>query len=344
MTTTQSVTGLRPIRSPREISEGLTFNYMGKQVRGHYGGFPESVSELVRPASDGRLDLAPSIADPYVFRGERSPDSAESDREKGSSAMTPLKARCPGEEPHSRYEGRAATTIPVVPDMRREMEQELQKNQQFACDASHEMRTAVAGLRAELEEARLHPDQTDLHDLLAKALRGVDRLDAILTDLRVIGELEAGPAVEPQQVDLADLVQDEISRRVDRLTVQLRLERGVTVQAVPIRIARLLTNLLDNAQRHAQRMVEVRVSRMGDSAEMAVADDGDGIAESERERIFQRFTRLGAARRLDHKGAGLGLAIARDIAQAHMGTLHARESATGGACFVLRLPLSTTVG
>ncbi|MBB6347243.1 signal transduction histidine kinase [Nonomuraea muscovyensis] len=299
------------------------------------------MSHLDLPSArrDSRLD----ITDLYVFRGERSPDSAESDRKKGSSAMTRLTARYACEEPHSLCEGRAAASFPIVPDLLRELEQELHKNRQFASDASHEMRTAFAGLRAELEEARLYPDQTDLHDLLARALRGVDRLDAILTDLRVLGEMEAGPAVEPQQVDLAELVRDEISRRVDRLPVQLWLQRGVTVQAVPIRIARLLTNLLDNAQRHAQRMIEVRLSRVGDSAEMTVADDGDGIAESERERIFQRFTRLGAAHRLDHRGTGLGLAIARDIAQAHMGTLDAGESATGGACFVLRLPLSATV-
>ncbi|MEV0236366.1 HAMP domain-containing sensor histidine kinase [Nonomuraea sp. NPDC050786] len=221
-----------------------------------------------------------------------------------------------------------------------ELEQELQNKRRFASDASHEMRTAVAGLRAELEEARLYPDQTDLHDLLARTLRGVDRLDAILADLRVLGEMETGPPLEPQQIDLAELVRDEVARRVDRLAVRLWLQPGVTVQAVPIRIARLLTNLLDNAQRHAQQMVEVRVSRAGDSAEMTVTDDGEGIAESERERIFERFTRLGAARRLDHRGTGLGLAIARDIAQAHMGTLHAEESATGGACFVLRLPLA----
>ncbi len=270
------------------------------------------------------------------------PDSAESDREKGSAAITCLTVRHDCKDPHPLYEGRAAT-IPIVPDMLRELEQEVRKKRQFASDASHEMRTAIAGLRAELEEARLHPDQTDLHDLLPRALRGVDRLDAILTDLRVLGEMETGPAMEPQQVDLAELVRDEVSRRVDRLAVQLRLQPGVTVQAVPIRIARLLTNLLDNAQRHAQQMVEVRVSRAGDSAEMTVADDGEGMAESERERIFQRFTRLDAARRLDHKGTGLGLAIAREIAQAHMGTLHASESATGGACFVLRLPLAVPV-
>ncbi|MFF5211049.1 sensor histidine kinase [Streptosporangium sp. NPDC000396] len=237
----------------------------------------------------------------------------------------------------------AADSPDTAPDMlRRELEQQLQKSRHFASDASHEMRTALAGLRAELEEARLHPDQTDLPELLTRALKGVDRLDAILADLRILGEMETGSAVEPQQIDLAELVRDEVSRRGDRLRVQLWLQPGVTVRAVPIRIARLLTNLLDNAQRHAERTVEVRVSRVGDNAEMTVTDDGGGIAEAERERIFQRFTRLGAAQRLDHKGTGLGLAIARDIAQAHRGTLHARRSATGGACFVLRLPLSAT--
>jgi signal transduction histidine kinase len=114
----------------------------------------------------------------------------------------------------------------------------------------------------------------------------------------------------------------------------------VSVSAIPIRISRVLANLLDNAQRHARQLIEIRVSRDGDSGELTVSDDGEGIAESERERIFQPFIRLEAARRLDRSGTGLGLAIAREIAQTHVGSLHVRESETGGACFVLRLPLA----
>jgi signal transduction histidine kinase len=87
-------------------------------------------------------------------------------------------------------------------------------------------------------------------------------------------------------------------------------------------------------------MVQVRVGRDGDSAELVVRDDGEGIAEADRERIFQRFTRLDAARRRDHKGVGLGLAIASDIAGAHFGTLQVGDSAIGGARFELRLPLA----
>ncbi|WP_204071471.1 sensor histidine kinase [Planotetraspora phitsanulokensis] len=220
------------------------------------------------------------------------------------------------------------------------MKRELEVKQRFASDASHELRTAVAGLRTELEEARLHPDETDLGDLIGRALSDVARLDAIITDLLVLAGMEAGPPLRPQRVDLAEMVRDEIARRTDRIDVRLRLNAGVTVQAVPIRISRLLTNLLDNAQRHARRLVEVQVGTDDDHAVLTVTDDGEGVAESERERIFQRFTRLTAARRLDHTGTGLGLAIARDIAHAHIGSLHAEESETGGARFVLRLPLA----
>jgi signal transduction histidine kinase len=235
---------------------------------------------------------------------------------------------------------RNGLTIQAPADKMRELKRELTKKRRFASDASHELRTAVAGLRAELEEAGLHPGETDLGDLVVRALRDVDRLDAIITDLRAIAEMESGPPPTPQRVDLAELVRDEVARRSDRIAVRLRLEAGLIVQAVPIRIGRLLTNLLDNAQRHARRLVEVRLSGDGGHAELTVADDGEGITPSERERIFQRFTRLESARRLDRSGSGLGLAIARDIARAHLGSLRAEEADTGGAGFVLRLPLA----
>ncbi|GAA3467461.1 sensor histidine kinase [Nonomuraea roseola] len=251
--------------------------------------------------------------------------------------LTPLYA-CDAQRPSG--EDRTASAIQKPCDKVRELKRELQKKGRFASDASHELRTAVAGLRAGLEVARMYPDETDLGDVLGRALRDVDRLSAIITDLRVLAEIEAGPPTKPQRIDLAELVRDEIARRIDRIAVQLRLEPGVTVQAVPIQISRVLTNLLDNAQRHGRHLVEVQVSHDDDHAELTVTDDGEGVPESERERIFQRFTRLKAARHLDHTGSGLGLAIARDIAQAHIGSLHIGESETGGASFVLRLPLA----
>lgn len=122
---------------------------------------------------------------------------------------------------------------------------------------------------------------------------------------------------------------------------------GVTVDAEPVDVAgsrgqlgRVLANLLDNAQRHARSAVTVSVRREGDRAVVGVADDGDGVPDVDRERIFERFVRLDAARSRDDGGAGLGLAIARDVAVRHGGTLTAGRGPAGGALFELRLPLA----
>ncbi|MBC6460668.1 sensor histidine kinase [Actinomadura sp. HBU206391] len=254
--------------------------------------------------------------------------------------MNPLIGLYDCEVPHLPCEDALARTIQTATDTVRELERELQQKRQFASDASHELRTPLTGLRTELEEARLHPGLTDLDELVRRALGNVDRMEAIITDLLFLARLEAGPPDQLQRVDLAALVRDEVARRTDRIAVRLRLEPGVTINAVAAQISRVLTNLLNNAQRHADRTVQIQVSRDGDCAQLAVVDDGDGVAEADRERIFQRFTRLEAARSRDHQGTGLGLAIAYDIVRAHFGTLRVGESAHGGARFVLRLPLA----
>ncbi len=105
-------------------------------------------------------------------------------------------------------------------------------------------------------------------------------------------------------------------------------------------LARVLGNLLDNGLRHARSAVTVGVRRDGQWAVLEVADDGDGVPEADRERVFERFVRLDDARSRDDGGAGLGLAIARDVAVRHGGTLTVRETAAGGALFELRLPLA----
>ncbi|WP_062353895.1 sensor histidine kinase [Herbidospora yilanensis] len=218
----------------------------------------------------------------------------------------------------------------------------LDHQRRFTADASHELRTPLAGLRVQLEEAQLHPDETDLADLLRHALTDVDRLQAILTDLLSLARSESTPLTALEPVDLAELVEEEMARRIgDPHPTRLDLAPGVLVEAVPIQICRVLSNLLNNAQRHAAHDVTVGVRRTGDIAELSVTDDGPGVRPAEREHIFQPFTRLDSARSRDVGGTGLGLAIARDIARAHHGTLHVEDTIPKGARFVLRLPAAT---
>ncbi|MFG1877891.1 sensor histidine kinase [Sphaerisporangium sp. NPDC049003] len=228
-----------------------------------------------------------------------------------------------------------------VTSMRAKLNQEIRRQRRFAADASHELRTPLAGLRVQLEEARRNPDDTDLDSLLAQALSSVDRLQAIVSDLFVLAQLEACTlTTDREPVDLTKLVQEQVYKRVDRHEVELRLEPGVVVDAAPIKITRMIAELLDNAQRHARLKVRIELGSNADTATLTVADDGRGVADEDRQRIFDRFIRLDEARSRDRGGTGLGLTIARDIISAHTGTIEVGDSALGGARFVVRLPLA----
>ncbi|MFC0556407.1 ATP-binding protein [Planotetraspora thailandica] len=230
-------------------------------------------------------------------------------------------------------------TLDRLEEARECSEQALTQQRRFTSDTSHELRTPLTGLRTLLEEAQLHPRTTQLPQLLRDALSDVDRLQTIISDLLLLAHVEGGTSPR-RPIDLSDLVKEETLRRSDRLPVRLQLETGATVKACRIQMGRVLTNLLDNAQRHAAHVVQVEVRREGSVAVLAVSDDGTGIADADRERIFERFVRLDAARSRDQGGSGLGLAIARDIAHAHQGTLTAGSSDIGGARFVMRIPLA----
>ena len=218
----------------------------------------------------------------------------------------------------------------------------------FAADAAHELCTPVAALRVELEEARLHPEETDLSGLLDRALGNVDRLQAIVTDLLTLARAQSAAPIDRQRIDLAELVHDEVSRHRERQETSVLSvaegDAGVVVDADRFQLRRVLAILLDNAYRHARSSVRVQVRWDDEAAELSVTDDGRGVAVADRERIFQPFARLDAARDRRRGGAGLGLAIAREIVRSHGGTLDVDDSATGGARFVVRLPAAGPVG
>jgi signal transduction histidine kinase len=215
---------------------------------------------------------------------------------------------------------------------------EVQQQRRFASETSHELRNPIAGLRAELEEALLHPREVNPRDTIQAALSATDRLEAIVNDLLALARLRNGDLIPAEPVDLTELVAREASSRCHGVPVRARTACGVRVRGHPIQLMRVVDNLLDNAQRHAESAVEITVDRDGDEAVVVVTDDGAGIAPEDRERVFERFTRLAEGRYRDPGGSGLGLALARDIAHAHHGTLRIEDSPQG-ARFVLRLPL-----
>jgi signal transduction histidine kinase len=207
----------------------------------------------------------------------------------------------------------------------------------FTSDASHDLRSPLTAVRAQVEEALMYPDDTDWPQTAAAVLSGVERLQAIVTDLLALARLDAGAPISHDTTDLAQLVGAELDRSTFKNPVVRTLCNGVSAPVDRLRISRLLTNLLDNADRHANSQITVIVRSEESNAVLEVIDDGVGIAPELREVVFKRFARLDASRSRNIGGTGLGLAIARQIADAHQGALTVEDSERG-ARFVLRLP------
>ncbi|TDD71394.1 HAMP domain-containing protein [Jiangella aurantiaca] len=231
-------------------------------------------------------------------------------------------------------------------DMLGRLDAAAARQRAFVADAAHELRSPIAALRTELEVALAHPDAVDPHDTAREALVEVERMARLVDDLLVLAHLDSPRPVRREElVDLGELaleVADGV--RGGRVPVRVADDGGVFTRAHRDSLSRVLRNLVDNAVRHASSQVTVSVSGGGGSARVAVADDGAGVPEADRVRIFERFTRLDDARDRDAGGSGLGLAIAREIVVVHGGTLVV-EDAAPGARFIVRLPAAkTTVG
>ncbi|GAA4071647.1 sensor histidine kinase [Nonomuraea soli] len=219
------------------------------------------------------------------------------------------------------------------------LEATVEQQRRFASDASHDLRSPITAMRAQVEEAMLHPDDTDWEQTSRALMASIERLQALATDLLALARLESGTPGKQDRLDLGELVATELDRRTPGKTLVRSLEPGVFVVGDRLRLARLLTNLVDNAQRHAVSRIDVSVRTEDGCAVLEVVDDGAGIEAEQREIVFRRFTRLDASRNVDAGGTGLGLPIAREIAKAHGGSLTIEDSARG-ARFVLRLPMA----
>ncbi|WP_409435021.1 ATP-binding protein [Mycobacterium sp. SMC-14] len=215
----------------------------------------------------------------------------------------------------------------------------------FLSDAAHELRTPIAGIQALAQQLATDTGNAARRRRFATLLTGETRRAARLVgDLLDIARIDAGVALRCEDVDLVEIAAAEVDRAAmlaPHLDVHLSGDVPLPVHADPQRIAQILSNLLDNACRHAPQGGEiiVRTGRRKHNAEVTVVDTGPGVPDSDRERIFDRLVRLDDARNRDSGGAGLGLSIARALAQAHHGSLECLPSQTGAA-FRLSLPLA----
>jgi signal transduction histidine kinase len=222
------------------------------------------------------------------------------------------------------------------------------RQRQFVSDASHELRSPVAAIRTSLEVARRKPDRTDWPSAVDTALAEEARLEGLLDDLLLLAaqDEDGATAIRPQPVNLAALATTE-ARRPRRVPVEVvhwpADGQPIEIVAAGDELAHAVSNLVDNAARYAASVVRITVSCYGDNARIIVDDDGPGIPPADRERVFERFTRLDDSRARTQGGSGLGLAVVRAIISRHHGEIRIQDSPLGGARFIAEFPAGPVV-
>ena len=231
-------------------------------------------------------------------------------------------------------------------DMLDRLQTSTARQRRFVGDASHELRSPLASLRNQLEVSTIDNADPSWAVTVADMLADHDRLERLIRDLLLLARHDDHEPIAREPVDLGYLVRSEVARR----PVVAGIERTVAAQNClvsgdPDALARVLRNLVDNAERHAHYRVTISVHTVSSGgvamAELAVEDDGDGIAVQHRSTVFERFLRLDDARAADSGGSGLGLAIVADLVADHDGTVAveaAMRAGLGGARFVVRIP------
>jgi signal transduction histidine kinase len=227
------------------------------------------------------------------------------------------------------------------------------KQRAFVADAAHELRSPLASMRTQLEVAA-HLGEGGA--LPGELLPDVDRLAALVDDLLLLARADDSAAATrglrpSSEVDVTALVGEVAARYVNarvpvRATPDLAA-RGLHARGQPDDLSRALSNLVDNAVRHARTAVVLDAAAVGHLLELTVTDDGHGIPAAERDRVFDRFTRLDEARDRDGGGTGLGLAITRALVLRNGGAVRLEDvrprgsgATARGLRAVITLPLS----
>ncbi len=222
------------------------------------------------------------------------------------------------------------------------LEEAFAEQRRLIDDAGHELRTPVTILRGHLE--LLDPsDVADVTDTRELLLDETDRMGRLVEDLILLAKAEGDRFVEPVPVDLAELTESILTKARGLADRDWRLDAvaSVVVRADPHRITQAVLQLAGNAVKFGPDAREIAIGSAaeGGIARLWVRDQGPGVAESDRERIFERFGRAETGRGIE--GSGLGLAIVKAIAEAHGGSVAVTDSPGGGAVFTISLPRVT---
>jgi signal transduction histidine kinase len=226
-------------------------------------------------------------------------------------------------------------------DMLTRLDHAQQTQRRFVADSSHELRSPLATLAASMELAATDRTAATWRELAPVMMREVDRMNRLVEDLLLLAKVdEDSLRLTVEDVDLDDLIGEEVRRL--RAYSQVRVEQHiqpVRISGDRVRLGQAVTNLADNAARHAASVVRLSVDERAPHAVIVIEDDGPGVPPEQRHRVFERFVRLDVSRERGSGGSGLGLSIVREIVLAHDGRVRITDRSGRGCRVEVELPM-----
>lgn len=252
--------------------------------------------------------------------------------------------------------GRLAQTLDNMLDR---LQAGFERERQFTGDAAHELRTPLTALKGQIGVALSQPRQADQYQATLRNLEDeVDRMIRLSSDLLLLARLDCcAPSAAAERIDLTDLLGalgDQVLPMAEEKQIRLveAIPPGLAVSGNMDLLIRLFLNLLDNAIKYTphEGTVTIRAEARAEQVAVAISDTGPGIASEHLPHLFERFFRGERDRARDYTdslaikrrgGAGLGLAIAQEIAHAHGGRVTVASTLGAGSMFTVELPTST---
>lgn len=264
---------------------------------------------------------------------------------RGAEEITGSGPRSAGRLPVPAGDDEIHRLAVTLNDMLDRLEAGRARQREFVADAAHELRSPLANMRTQLEVARHLGPAADWPAVGEDLLTDTNRLARLVDDLLVLARADASPQpAREEPVELVALAGDVASRTNGGVPVTVTGDAPVWTVGNPDELRRVVGNLVDNAVRYARARVQLAVGVAAGAALIAVIDDGPGIPVADRARVFERFTRLDDSRTHATGGAGLGLAIVRELVRRHRGTVTLTDAEPGEENPGLRVEVRLRLG
>lgn len=210
-----------------------------------------------------------------------------------------------------------------------------QKN--FLLSVTHELKTPIAATKLQLQTLLKHKQlsQEQQEQLLTNAVNETNRLNRLIEDVLLANSADKALKVNKENVNLSELTSGTISNYFLNKNVKSKIESGITGSVDKLLFPSLIINLVENALKYSPENagVEISLSKENGKINLKVSDQGYGIPENEKQKIFEKFYRVGNEETRRTKGTGLGLYIVRKIVEAHHGKIEVTDNKPGGSVF-----------